>query len=90
MSYRVLQLSPLSSTRTSRRRINVLESWGSPSANALDMGSLPSWFEYDSEFDEDEAYGPTNWGAIAGLVLSVAFSATFWVGVAWAVERVWK
>jgi hypothetical protein len=89
MSYRVLQLSPQLSTRTSRRRINVLESWTSPSANALDVGFLQSCFEDDSEFDRDEQ-DCTNWGAISGLALSIAFSASFWAGVGWAVARVWK
>ena len=88
MSYRVLQLSPQSSTRTNRRRI--LESWKAPSTNVLDMGFLPSWFEYDPELDEGSAAARTNWGAISGLALSIAFSATFWVGVAWVVGRVWK
>jgi hypothetical protein len=88
MSYRVLQLSPQSSTRTNRRRI--LESWKAPSTNVLDMGFLPSWFEYDPELDEGSADARTNWGAISGLALSIAFSATFWVGVAWVVGRVWK
>jgi hypothetical protein len=54
------------------------------------MGFLPSWFEYDPELDEGNADARTNWGAISGLALSIAFSATFWVGVAWVVGRVWK
>jgi hypothetical protein len=90
MSYRVLQLSPQSSTRTSRRRNVVQDPLRAPSANALDMGFLPSWFEYDPELDEGSADARTNWGAISGLALSIAFSATFWVGVAWVVGRVWK
>ncbi len=90
MSYRVLQLSPQSSTRTSRRRNVVQDPLRAPSANALDMGFLTSWFEYDPELDEGSADARTNWGAISGLALSIAFSATFWVGVAWVVGRVWK
>ena len=53
-------------------------------------GSLQSWFEYDSELGESNADGHTNWGAISGLALSVAFSASFWAGVAWIVARVWR
>jgi hypothetical protein len=90
MSYRVLQLSPQSSTRISRRKINVLESWRAPSTNVLDIGLLRSWLEHDSEFDEDGEYGRSNWGTVSGLALSVVISASFWVGVAWVVGHVWK
>jgi len=90
MSYRVLQLSPQSSTRFTRRRIAVQDSWRTPSINGLDIGSLESWFEYDSELGESNADGHTNWGVISGLALSIAFSASFWAGVAWVVGRVWR
>ena len=90
MSYRVLQLSPQSSTRISRRKIAVRESWTGASTNVLDMRLLPSWLEYDSEFDEDGEYDRSNWGTISGLALSVVLSASFWVGVAWIVGRFWK
>jgi hypothetical protein len=90
MSYRVLQLSPQSSTRIIRRKISVQDSWRTPSINGLDMGSLRSWFEYDSELGESDADGHTHWGTISGLALSIAFSASFWAGVAWVVLRVWK
>ena len=90
MSYRVLQLSPQSSTRISRKRITVREFWTGTSTNVLDIGVLRSWLEYDSEFDEDGEYGRSNWGTVSGLALSVVLSASFWVGVAWIVGRVWK
>jgi hypothetical protein len=94
MSYRVLQLSPLSSTRTTRRRIAVPESWSVRSAPALDLsldtGFLRSWLEYDPDLDQGNAYDRTNWGAISGLALSVAVSASFWAGVVWIVARVWR
>jgi len=90
MSYRVLQLSPQSSTRTSRRRNVVQDPLRAPSANALDMGFLPSWFEYDPELDEGSADARTNWGAISGLALSIVASVSFWAGVAWMVGRVWR
>ena len=89
MSYRILQLSPQSSTRTSRRRINVLESWRAPSTSVLDMETLRLRFEYDSELDDGE-YGRSNWGLISGLALSIVVSASFWAGVAWLVEHVRK
>jgi len=49
---------------------------------------LQTWFESDGDL-EDSA-GGTNWGAIYGLALSVAVSASFWAGVAWIVARVWR
>ena len=92
MSYRVLQLSPQSSTRVTRRRIAVQDYWGARSAPLLDLsldtGFLRSWFEYDPDFDD--AYDRTIWGAISGLALSVAVSASFWAGVVWIVARVWR
>ncbi len=90
MSYRILQLSPQSSTRFTRRKIVVQDSFRTPSINGLDMGSLQSWYEYDSELGESNADGHTKWGAISGLALSIAFSASFWAGAAWVVGRVWK
>ena len=84
MSYRVLQLSPLSSTRTTRRRIAVQESWIVRSEPLVDTGF---WFECDPDFDQGNR---TKWGALSGLALSVAFSASFWAGVAWIVARAWR
>ena len=90
MSYRVLQLSPQPSTRFTRRRNVVQDPLRASSASALETGFLPSWFEYDPDLDEGSADARTNWGAISGLALSIAFSATFWAGVVWVVERVRK
>jgi hypothetical protein len=55
----------------------------------MESGFLQSWFESDPDLEDSAASG-TNWGAIYGLALSVALSASFWVGVAWIVERVWR
>jgi hypothetical protein len=90
MSYRVLQLSPLSSTRTTHRRIAVQESWSVRSEPSLDTGFLRSWFECDPDFDQGNAYDRINWGAISGLALSIAVSASFWAGVVWIVARAWR
>ncbi len=79
MSYRVLQLFPQASTRITGRFIPSEE-----------MGFLQSWSEGGSIRDESTAPRHINWGAIAGLALSVALSATFWVGVVWIVARVWR
>jgi hypothetical protein len=94
MSYRVLQLSPQASTRVTRRRIAVQDSWGARSAPSLDLSLdtefLRSWFECDPDFDQGNAYDRTNFGVISGLALSVAVSASFWAGVGWIVARVWR
>jgi hypothetical protein len=87
MSYRVLQLSPLSSTRTTRSRIAVPESWSVRSEPSLDTGF---WFECDPDFDQGNAYDRTKWGALSGMALSVAVSASFWAGVVWIAARAWR
>ena len=87
MSYRVLQLSPRSSTRTTRRRIAVQESWSVRSEPSLDTGF---WFECDRDFDQGNTYDRTKLSVLSGLALSVAFSASFWAGVAWIVARTWR
>ena len=85
MSFRQLQLSPQASTRIIRMRA-IPDSWCNPSAYSREMDFLKSWFEDD----ESSAQGRTNWGAISGLALSVVVSASFWLGIALVVERVWK
>ena len=79
MSYRVLQLFPQASTRIT-----------GPFLPSEDMGFLQSWFEGGSIRDEDAAPRQVNWGAIAGLALSVALSVIFWAGLVWLVARIWK
>jgi hypothetical protein len=54
----------------------------------LDPGFLQSWFAYDPELDAGST--GINWGAISGLALAIAISVSCWVGVAWAVARVWR
>jgi len=65
MSYRVLQLFPQASTRIT-----------GPFLPSEDMGFLQSWFEGGSIRDESSGHRHLNWGAIAGLALSVALSVT--------------
>jgi len=100
MSGKVLQLSPRSSTRLTRKNIatqNSRNSWSTAPApsldmsldRSLDMGFLQSWFESDSDLGQSSAR-PVNWGAISGLALSVGFSVSCWAGVAWIVSRVWR
>lgn len=89
MSGKVLQLSPLTSTRIARTRIALHDSRSTRSAIAPDMGFLPTWFESESRSASNRSSG-INWGAIAGLALSVVISGSVWAGVAWMVVRVWK
>jgi len=79
MSYRVLQLFPQASTRIS-----------GPFLPSEDMGFLQSWYEGGSIRDENTERRHVNWGAIAGLALSVALSVIFWAGVVWVVARFWR
>ena len=87
MSGKVWQLSPQTGTRVTAKSVAV-DSWSTSSSSTLDMGFLRSWFESDT--DCDESHRGTNWGAISGLALSVAISASFWAGVIWMVARVWR
>jgi hypothetical protein len=96
LSSKILQLSPRSSTRIPRRKIAAQPSWGAAPAPSLDMsldlsldmGFLRSWFESDSDLDDNSARPQVNWGAISGMALSVAFSLVCWAGVIWIVGRV--
>jgi hypothetical protein len=72
-----------------RRQIAGEISWRAASV-PLDMGFLQSWFEGDLDRDEDDTRRHLNWGAILGLGLSIAVSASFWVGIGWMVERISK
>jgi hypothetical protein len=90
MSGKVLQLSPRASTRATRRTIAVRDSRSAPAACALDMGFLGCWIESEADHDESSAPDCINWGAISGLALAIAISASCWAGVVWLVERAWR
>jgi len=79
MSYKVLQLFPPASTRVT-----------GPFLPSEDVGFIQSWFEGGSIRDESTEPRRINWGAIAGLAISLALSATFWAGVVWIVARIWR
>ena len=89
MNHKVLQFSPHASARIMRPRI-ARDSRSSSQAVVLDMGFAHSWFEFDSDFDDMQTSNRVNWGAISGLALSVAISATCWAGVIWTVNHIWK
>jgi hypothetical protein len=96
MSYKDLQLSPQASTdviRVIRRRTATQDSWNAPVSRLLnprllnqgsgDSGSVQTWFDDEYDLIEDSQRA-----AISGLALSIAFSTTFWAGVALIVTRV--
>ena len=91
MSYKDLQLSPQASTdvtRVIRMRTATQDSWNAPVSRLLnpgsgDSGSRQTWFDDEYDLIEDSQRA-----AISGLALSIAFSTTFWAGVALIVTRV--
>ena len=87
MSFESFELSPQASTRVIRMRA-IPESWSAQSPRP-NLGFLRSWFEIDSDF-EDGGPHRINWGALAGLAVSIAVSAAFWTGAALIIERIWR
>jgi hypothetical protein len=82
MSYKVLQLSPLS-TRGTHVKILIEGPWSTPPINSGDVTFLRSWAVYDSavKVGNDAATAGFNWNALLGLVVMVGISASFWAGV---------
>jgi hypothetical protein len=92
MSYKVVQMSPLSASRMARGTTSAQGSWSALPASSLDLAFLKSWLELNPDLDLNDL-APSrrfNWGAISGFALTVAISASFWAGVAWTVSRVWR
>lgn len=97
MNYRLFQPSPQASTRAIRPRVvwlRAIPEYCGASGSSRDgllqeKSFLQSWFEDDSVSESGES-ARTNWGAISGMVLSFAISASFWVGMGLIVERIWK
>jgi hypothetical protein len=88
MSYRVLQLSPLTSTQRTHMRIAIQGHWNDP----LDLSNatfLRSWLVYDSR-EDGEFRLRLNWNVALGMLLVTGISAGFWTGVAVAVAEIWK
>jgi hypothetical protein len=88
MSGKLLQLSPRASTHVTRKKFAFRDSRNA-AASAVDTGLVGTWFDTDDDIDENSAYGPTKWGAISGMALSIVVSAGFWAGIAWVAVRVW-
>jgi hypothetical protein len=74
MSFRLLQFPPQASTRAMR----VPMRWMGMDGCLSGSGFLSSWLEDD---DLEEPRRQINWGAIAGLAISLAISGGFWAGV---------
>lgn len=88
MEVKVLQFPPEGSSRVVRMR-TVPKQWSTSAGYAPAMGFFESWMERDTVPDSFEA--PTlNWAAIYGLAISVAISASFWIGAVLLVERLLK
>ena len=88
MSYRVSQLSPLTSTEGTHMRIAIQGRWNDP----LDLSNatfLRSWVVYDSREDDEPAFR-LNWNVALGMLLVTGISAGFWTGVGLLVAQVWK
>lgn len=79
MSFKLLQFSPQSSTRALRMS-EVPERWISNYAYPQDMGFVRAWMQDDS-CPLDSPQKQINWGAVAGLALSLTVSGAFWAGV---------
>jgi len=74
MSFKLLQFPPQASTRAMRVPMRWMGMDGCLSGN----GFLSSWLE---DNDLDEPRRQINWGAIAGLAISLAISGGFWAGL---------
>ena len=88
MSYKVFQLSPLTSTEGTHMRMAVQGHWNDP----LDLSNatfLRSWLVYDSGEDDEPAFR-LNWNVALGMLLVTGISAGFWTGVGLMVAQVWK
>ncbi len=93
MSFRLLQLSPQTSTSVAQK-IAVLNRWAARSTTltgdmSMDMGFLHSWFEPDTDVAATFP-GRVNWGAVYGMAFSVGFSGICWAGVVWVIAHIWR
>jgi hypothetical protein len=85
MTFKLYQLSPYPSTRVIRMTA-IPERWWAPYACGSEVGFLRSWFKRDP--DRAGQGLRMNWGALSGLVISLAVSGSFWAGVAVFVQRI--
>ena len=88
MSYKVLQISPLTSTEGTHMRMAIQSHWN----DRLDLSNatfLRSWLVYDSR-EDGEPRIRLNCNVVLGMLLVAGISAGFWTGVAVAVAEIWK
>jgi hypothetical protein len=89
MSYKVLQLSPLS-TDGPHVKISIHSAWSAPPSNIHEVSFLRSWLIYDSGPDELGVPGSFNWNGVLGLAIAAGISASFWAAVGLALAQAWK
>ncbi len=75
MSYKLVQFPPQASTRSMRVPVR----WMGLDGCLGGSGFLSSWLDDDHDPSKPRRF--INWGAIAGLGLSLAISGAFWAGV---------
>jgi hypothetical protein len=85
MSFKLLQFSPQTSTRTIRIQA-MPDRWTNGYTHPCDMGLGGSW-RGDFESSERGKSG-MNWGAISGLAISLAVSCGFWAGMGYLISRI--
>ncbi|MGC2447257.1 MAG: hypothetical protein WA477_06390 [Candidatus Sulfotelmatobacter sp.] len=85
MSFKLLQFSPLESTRAIRMK-DIPERWTEGYEYSRGVRFLPAWLEDDTDFAEGTGRH-IKWAAISGLALSVAISGGFWVGLGLLIAR---
>jgi hypothetical protein len=88
VSYKLSQLSPLS-TRGANRRISIQGPWSSLPVNYHyhEAEFFRSWAIYDPQLDAPRRI---NRDVILGIVIALGISASFWAGVGLAIAQLWK
>jgi hypothetical protein len=86
MSYRLLQLPPVS-TRGVNLRTSVPRPWSALLFNYQAADFRRSWLIYDPELDAPRRM---NRDVILGMGLVLLISASFWTGIGLAIAQVWK
>ena len=85
-----LQLSPVSSTRESPKRLPINEPWGVQPANGEKRKFFRPWLVHESIVQTGPVPRRIRWNMVLGLALATAVSASIWAGVGLMIARVWK
>lgn len=86
--YKVSQLSP--NANRSAMRVVVTRPGGASTPDFANFHLWRSWFELDSESDDNRSHSAINWNALLGLAVTLGISAAFWSGVGVAVAQILK